>query len=478
MAKRQTNEKSASPTRSPEAAGERPGQKMVLAAYVVIAGGLILFFIALPFAAGQPKPKNEFQKPFTRRNFGFMQQTARWLNQLLVLSAIDETFDLSSKIPNWRGRQVFAYASAPGSPKASFAPLRTKLEDWRGIPNPWSAFKNGEQIIGFDLNEEMIYALMSGELAQKIDRAPKDAALKIENGRAREFDPGMVGRHVDSVENITAIKRALFTKKSVANLAMVTLNPAVTLPQTNDLGIRELVAVGESDFHGSSASRMQNIRVGAAKFDGVILKPGEEFSFNHYLGPVTVETGFKPELVIKSTGTVPELGGGLCQVSTTSFRAAFYGGLAITARKNHSYAVKYYSPQGTDATIYPGAVDFKFINDTSAYLLIHTRIEGAKLYFEYYGTKDDRVVVIDGPYQYDKRSDGSMKARLARAVTKNGQTNSDNFFSTYVSKDRFPTVYEFPKPITPETSPPQSQTENPKPSTNDSGFVPASPSNN
>jgi vancomycin resistance protein YoaR len=80
---------------------------------------------------------------------------------------------------------------------------------------------------------------------------------------------------------------------------------------------------------------------------GVIIKPGEEFSFNHYLGPVKAEQGFLPELVIKRTGTVPELGGGLCQVSSTTFRAAMNAGLPITQRKNHAYAVQYYSPQGT-----------------------------------------------------------------------------------------------------------------------------------
>jgi vancomycin resistance protein YoaR len=77
-----------------------------------------------------------------------------------------------------------------------------------------------------------------------------------------------------------------------------------------------------------------------------------------------------PELVIKKEGTVPEFGGGLCQVSSTAFRAAMNGGLPITQRRNHAYAVQYYAPQGTDATIYPGVVDLKFINDTPGDILI------------------------------------------------------------------------------------------------------------
>jgi len=231
------------------------------------------------------------------------------------------------------------------------------------------------------------------------------------------------------------------------------------LGQTNSLGIVGLVAHGESDFHGSSKSRIHNIAVGASKFDGRIIKPEEEFSFNTYLGAVTKETGFLPELVIKTTGTVPEVGGGLCQVSTTAFRAALFGGLPITARRNHSYAVKYYAPQGTDATIYPGVQDMKFINDTGHFILIHTYIDGTRLVFDFYGTPDGREIAIDGPYQYDFGAGGSMKARLTRVVSRGNASSTQAFVSKYVSKDLFPIQYEFPTPppAPPVTDPPQDQ---------------------
>src|SRR6185369_10179137 len=116
-----------------------------------------------------------------------------------------------------------------------------------------------------------------------------------------------------------------------------------------------------SNFKGSPKNRRHNITVGVEKMKGVIVPQGAEFSFNEHLGPVDGEHGFLPELVIKKNGTVPEFGGGLCQVSSTTFRAAMTAGLPITQRRNHAYAVQYYSPQGTDATIYPGSADLKFI---------------------------------------------------------------------------------------------------------------------
>lgn len=164
----------------------------------------------------------------------------------------------------------------------------------------------------------------------------------------------------------------------------------------------------------------------------MIIRPGEEFSFNKFLGDVDAEHGFLPELVIKRTGVVPEFGGGLCQVSSTTFRAAMNAGLPIVERRAHSFAVQYYAPQGSDATIYPGVTDLRFTNNLNSSLLVWTRIEGTRLFFDFYGTKDDRIVEFDGPVQYDKKTDGSMKATWTRRVKLNGTTTEQVFRSTYL----------------------------------------------
>lgn len=406
-----------------------------------------------------------------KRNFAFMLRTAAWQKNSLALNYGLTTFDLTKNLASWNRRKIFVYPPIINTPQLPASPLQNYINGFFRIGNPWTAFSDNEQIIGFDLQSSDVYNFLSETIAPKIDRSPSDAKLTIKDGRATEFVPDSVGVRTDLVKAVAEIKLSLFTGRTQTNVPASVIKPRVQLADTNQLGIRELVAAGESDFRGSSASRIQNIRVGASKFEGVILSPGEEFSFNRFLGPITSEAGFKPELVIKSSGTVPELGGGLCQVSTTSFRAALYGGLPITARKNHSYAVKYYAPQGTDATIYPGVVDFKFINDTPSFLLIHTRIEGTKLYFEYYGTKDDRTVSIDGPYQYDILANGAMNARLARTVEKDGEKTADTFFSKYVSHDLFPTVYEFPtapkEETSPQTPPPQNESPGPNPDSNE-----------
>jgi hypothetical protein len=141
-----------------------------------------------------------------------------------------------------------------------------------------------------------------------------------------------------------------------------------------------------------------------------------------------------PELVIRrDKGTVPELGGGLCQVSSTTFRAAMQAGLPITQRRNHSYAVQYYAPQGTDATIYPGVIDLKFTNDTPGSILVWPYFKDDNtLIFDFYGTKDSREVILDKPYSYDRKPDGSMKASWTRTVKKGGKENKETFRSVYL----------------------------------------------
>lgn len=287
-------------------------------------------------------------------------------------------------------------------------------------------------------------------ISEDVNQKPRSAKLIIENDWAKEFDPGQPGQSLD----LTQLYIILLSNQIEAALPVFVSYPASKLSDTNNLGIKELVAVGESDFSGSPANRTVNIKVGAKKFNGLILRPDEEFSFNKYLGDVDEANGFLPELVIKKTGLTPELGGGLCQVSSTAFRAAMNAGTPIIERRNHSFAVHYYSPQGSDATIYPGVTDLRFTNDLQSHLLIRTRIEKTKLYFDFYGTKDNRTVAFEGPTQYDKKTDGSMKAIWTRTVAKDGQEKTQTFRSTYLPPALFTKTTEssIPNP-TPSPSP-------------------------
>ena len=212
---------------------------------------------------------------------------------------------------------------------------------------------------------------------------------------------GLTGRSVDYAALASLTVQALSQNIRSIVLPVKEIQPTVTVndPSLVAMGIREVVSVGESSFAGSPENRRHNIRVGIDRFNGHIIPQGTVFSFNERLGPVNANTGYKRELVIQGAKTIPDFGGGLCQVSSTAYRGAWTMGLPITQRRNHSYAVQYYSPAGSDATIYPPNVDLKFKNDSPGALLMQTLVtKDDRAYFIYYGTKDDRSSEVFGPF--------------------------------------------------------------------------------
>lgn len=282
------------------------------------------------------------------------------------------------------------------------------------------------------------------DLSRKVNKDPVDAKFQVEEGRIDLFSLGENGLKLDVDKSFQIINESLNEADSQESkeikLAYSEIEPQIKSENINTFGIKELIAEGQSNFRGSPKNRIHNIKVATARFNGLLIKPGEEFSFVQNLGEVDGEHGYAPEMVIKKDKTEPEFGGGICQVSTTAFRAALNSGLEITARRNHAYPVQYYSPQGTDATVYIPRPDLKFKNNTPGYILIQTKIEGTILTFQFYGTNDGRKVEIDGPKVLSREPDGSMKTMLKQTVTdKDGNVIlNDTFNSSYDSPSKYP----------------------------------------
>ncbi len=270
------------------------------------------------------------------------------------------------------------------------------------------------------LNQEKISEYLE-EIASQIDIEPIDAKFKISNGRVIEFRNSRAGLALNRVQSAGTITQTILglltlsedtvidNKTKEINLVVEGLKPARPIEDINDLGIKELVGRGVSNFAGSPWNRRYNIKIGAQKIHGILIAPDEEFSLVKAIGPVNKETGFLPELVIKGDRTIPEYGGGLCQIGTTTFRVALNAGLPITERTPHSYRVVYYEPAGMDATIYTPRPDLRFINDTGAHILFQTEIKGDELIFEFYGTADGRQVETTKPKIYNITAPGPAK---------------------------------------------------------------------
>lgn len=294
------------------------------------------------------------------------------------------------------------------------------------------------------------------KIAKNIDAQKENARLTVENGIIRVAVPEKNGYQLDKEDALEKIEKAVVGER-VVELKIITTLADVRRDNLSELGINELVSSGWSNFSGSPKNRIHNIRTGANKFDGVLIAPNEKFSFNTILGPVEASTGYLPELVILENKTTPQYGGGLCQVSSTAFRAALNAGFPILERKMHAYPVKYYKPYGVDATIYLPKPDLVFRNDSEHYILVQTSISGTKLYFDFYGTKTGQNVKFAGnsqgtgavteveqvsPAIYDQgvRGPGSFTARFYRFIfdATNKLIRTDTYTSRYDSPDKYP----------------------------------------
>ncbi len=266
---------------------------------------------------------------------------------------------------------------------------------------------------------------LSGTVAAAIDDPPVDSRFEMRDGTLTEIVPGKSGNVVDvkktaqKVEELVVntqrsyamnnenLPLALASVSDIANFRAQTgdievpiqisqADPKITRKTIDQYHIRDLVGVARTGFKGSSADRIHNIDEGISKLTGMLIPPGAKFSAVNGIGPVTEETGFVKEYVIKDNKSVKELGGGLCQLATTLFRMALNAGLPITDRTNHRYVVSYYGP-GLDATIYGPEPDLRFVNDTGNYILLQGRTEGTEVVFELYGTRDGRSAEVSDP---------------------------------------------------------------------------------
>ena len=289
--------------------------------------------------------------------------------------------------------------TAPGSDPWVIEPAT--LASWL-ILRPTTA-GDGPATLSVTLDPGQTSALAQ-EISSQVERLPTDAQFRFDDamGVLVPIVESVPGQTLDITATVSLIETAANGDQRTAALPLIPVSPAVSSEDGQQLGIVELIGEGTTGFAGSSASRVQNIAVGASQFDGVFVAPGETFSFNQYLGEVTSEKGYEESIIIWGNTTRADVGGGLCQVSSTAFRAAFWAGLPITERWAHAFRVSYYEPpKGMDATIYSPSVDLKWVNDTGHHILIQTYVDRANstVTFRYYGTNPGRSVEMDGPYE-------------------------------------------------------------------------------
>ncbi len=339
--------------------------------------------------------------------------------------------------------------------------------------------------IAVTLDQDMI-ARRIRQIADETEKPGTRPRVAWNNGDLKIIKPGKPGLRLDEVRARDMVIAAVMGRDRTLELPMVPTDPPVTEANLHQLGIRELVSIGKSDFTGSAAYRIHNIGVGMQLLNGLLIAPGEEFSFNKNIGQINAANGFVEGAAIIQNRTQQEFGGGICQDSTTLFRAAFWAGLPITERWGHSFYISWYDkyalgPRGNgpglDATIFTGGPDLKFINDTGAWLLIQawSNPKTGVAQIELYGTKPNRTVdlthkvydhtpapsepvfvadpkVPRGTIKHTDKARGGMTIDVYRLVVENGAPRPPELFRTRFRP--WPNIYTLnPADIGPDGKP-------------------------
>lgn len=293
----------------------------------------------------------------------------------------------------------------------------------------------------------------------EVETEAKNAVFNFDNGKVIEFSPEVNGVKIDEVVFKQKLAEALaFGKKTEMELPVIVTEAKIKAGDINNLGINTLIGVGTSKFAHSIPNRVHNLSLASTRLNGALVAPGETFSLGATIGDISAATGYRPAYVISEGRTVLGDGGGVCQVSTTLFRAILNAGLPIVERKAHAYRVGYYEQDmgpGYDATVFFPSTDLKFINDTPAHILIQTKVDAKNfsMRYEIYGTDDGRLATISAAkiysqspalptvYQDDptlpagtlKQVDWSAagaKVSFDYKVIRNGETLQDRTFSS------------------------------------------------
>ncbi len=320
--------------------------------------------------------------------------------------------------------------------------------------------QDGRSLVTVVIDKERA-AAYGAKLALQVEQEPRDARFHWEDGRLTPIIASQEGRKLDVDTFLARFEAAVASAANrTVELPIVVSKPGVAMEEIQEMGIKDKIEERSTIYTYAGDSfleRADNIRLAAKKLNGVVVPPGEVFSFNEAIGEVSEEAGYKIGFAIIDGNTVPDVGGGVCQASTTVFQTVFWAGYPIVERHPHAYRMRRYEPPpGLDATVYPPTVDLKFKNNTAASLLIQARTDDTRLYVSLYGTKPSWSVRIEEPVltnvvpadptvitEYSRelakgrqiwveRAEDGVDIAITRVISQEGKEISrDRFFSSY-----------------------------------------------
>ncbi len=250
---------------------------------------------------------------------------------------------------------------------------------------------------------------ISNGLENTLLQVEKELKNQSQNARFYRIEKNWIAKQrsqwiLDIPATRSQLEIALQQKTAVVKAVLRSQPPQRTVQDLFNRGIRYYFGSGDSSFAGSPSYRVQNILAASQQLDGQFIEKNAVFSFNSRIR-LSQKAGFVLGNIIRGVRLTKEIGGGICQVSTTVWRAAYQAGLPIVERQQHSYRVAYYDPAGYEATVFAPSKDLKFRNDTAAPLWIQMEMntQTGKLETHFFGVRSERATTISQPQISNER---------------------------------------------------------------------------
>ena len=267
------------------------------------------------------------------------------------------------------------------------------------------------------------------EIARQIDQAPVSASCTLSANGSIQHKPAVIGRKLDTERLADEITPSLYALQLPAHIALWAEEQTPPITDADLQTVDSVLAVYTTHFSSANANRSQNIRISAGELDGVLVRQGDEFSFNKTVGARIASAGYKDAAVIVEGKIEQDIGGGVCQVSSTLYNAILLANLTPTARTAHFYPSTYV-PAGLDATVADGQIDFLFRNDLAHNIYLLSSVYGNTLTIFVLGTKADlQGQDIDLQRHIDKPGPGPVIS-VWRVYHKNGEETNREFLHT------------------------------------------------
>jgi vancomycin resistance protein YoaR len=334
-----------------------------------------------------------------------------------VMRALDTLEPMSGAIPTYVAHPDFTAADlAPAEKQVAEAlsqpvPVTFEDESWKIKGEDLGAFvtadvvlEHGKPTAKLSIDTRGLAASLRERFSDDINRKPVDAVFGWDDGLVA-LEPGVYGAALRSDAFADAVGESFLNGHHEVKIPVVSIAPEVDDTKLESYGIVELLGGGHSNFAGGAASRDQNIYVATELLNHTLVAPGETFSFNRAIGEITADKGYEEASVVVAEQVGRDIGGGVCQVSTTVFRAALNSGMPIEEWHPHTYRLSNYERDGWgpgfDASILQYGpdpdewADSHFENYTDHWILVESYASDAHVYVNIYGTSDGREVAID-----------------------------------------------------------------------------------